>query len=307
MQVLVDSFATLNLSLTLRAGQVFCWESDAEDENKWTGVIGSTVYTLHQDPNSGQVSFEYSPGPDMDDTKAVSVLRDFFQLDIDLAPYLSAWRTQDELFARVLPKDSHFANLRICRQDPFECLISFIVSANNNIKRISQNLRSIRRTFGTCITGDHYTFPSVSELESATPEKLRELGLGYRAEYIVKTVRMLSQEGQMDVLNGLRKEEAVHVAREFLTRLPGVGRKVADCVCLYSLDFASLAPVDTHMYAIACRLFNRTIKKDNHMHDVIQDAMIERFGDKAGWAHCFLFAADLKDLQNDAKRTRIRE
>jgi hypothetical protein len=62
------------------------------------------------------------------------------------------------------------------------------------------------------------------------------------------------------------------------------------------------------MFQIAQRLFSKSIKKDNAMHDVIQEAMIKRFGDKAGWAHCFLFAADLRDLQDSAaKRSKIRE
>ena len=297
----------LNLSLTLRAGQVFCWEQSPE--GRWEGVIGDTVFSLSQSEDSEGIDFTFSEGSCQTSDQAETALRDFFQMDVDLKELLNFWGERDEMFARVIPRGSRFSGLRICRQDPLECLISFIVSANNNIKRISQNLKSIRKTYGKRIKDDHYTFPSIQELSLATAEELRRLGLGYRAEYIVKTVAMLSTEGALDMLYNLRKETDVNKARNFLMTLQGVGRKVADCVCLYSLDFHSLAPVDTHMYQIACRLFGKTIKKDNNMHDWIQDAMIERFGDKAGWAHCFLFAADLKDLQNDepAKRVRHRE
>ena len=313
MGTFVHSFSELDLSLTLRAGQVFCWTAD-ESGCEWSGVITETVYMLRQDPQSGCISFSYDGGSQSSETEAIRTLRDFFQLDIDLSQYLDSWRSCDETFSRVIPPHSKFSGLRICRQDPWECLISFIVSANNNIKRISQNLQSIRRTYGEHIKGDHFTFPSIQQLQKATVEELRRLGLGYRAEYLVKSVAILSAEGQMEMLYGLRKESDVNVARNFLMTLSGVGRKVADCVCLYALDFPSVAPVDTHMYQIACRLFNRNIKSDKNMHDYIQKAMVDRFGEKAGWAHCFLFAADLRDLKSgeqddssSSKRARTRE
>jgi N-glycosylase/DNA lyase len=314
MPVLVNSLDQLNLSLTLRAGQVFGWEQSFT--GAWEGVVGDTMFILQQQEETGAVSFSYFGGSVKSDSEARTVLRDFFQLDCDLAALLSYWGARDKLFARVIPLSSRFAGLRICRQDPFECLISFIVSANNNIKRISQNLKSIRKTYGTHIRDDQYVFPSLEQFRKAKSEELRNLGLGYRAEYIVKTIALLSENGLYEQLYGLRMETDVSVARNFLTNLQGVGRKVADCVCLYSLDFASIAPVDTHMYQIACRLFSKHIKKDNYMHDIIQRAMVERFGDKAGWAHCFLFAADLRDLQKDEpkdssenpqKRVRVRE
>jgi N-glycosylase/DNA lyase len=304
MPVLVQSFEELNLSLTLRAGQVFGW--DLSDGNRWEGVIGDTLFSLSQDEDTGKVDFKYSHGSIKDDETAVVCLREFFQLDIDLQWLQNNWRSADSLFGRIVPVDSQFVGLRICRQDPFECLISFIVSANNNIKRISQNLNSIRKKYGRHLTGDHYVFPTLEDLARATSEELRDLGLGYRAGYIVKTVALLEGDG-VERLFQLRGEKDVSEARNFLMCLTGVGRKVADCVCLYSLDFPSIAPVDTHMYQIACRLFpKKSIKKDNAMHDLIQEAMIERFGDKAGWAHCFLFAADLPDL-NGGKRVRVRE
>ena len=304
MHTLTESLAELDLSLTLRAGQVFCWEFQP-DTNEWIGVIGQTIFRLSQVLPDG-VSFTFTG--DLSVADATKVLRDFFQLETDLCELLNFWGNRDETFAKLVPVDSKFAGIRICRQDPFECLISFIVSANNNIKRIHQNLMSIRRKYGKALSSDIHAFPTVTELSAATAEELRSLGLGYRAEYIVKTVSLLQAEGMMDTLYGLRKESDVRVAREFLVQLQGVGRKVADCVCLYSLDFPSVAPVDTHMFQIAQRLFSKSIKKDNAMHDVIQEAMIKRFGDKAGWAHCFLFAADLRDLQDStAKRSRIRE
>lgn len=290
---------SIDLGLILKAGQVFCWEFCSETD-EWVGVIDTTIFRLKQ--AGPGISFRYEPSA-LTDKEATARLFDFFQLNIDLSPLRCKWSQHHEVFMSLV-----FEGLRVCRQDPFECLMSFIVSANNNIKRIDQNLRSIRKTFGSCLNEAQglYAFPSVAQLSTATSEQLRGLGLGYRAEYIVKTVNMLAQEGVMDQLYHLRKEVNTETARDFLIQFQGVGRKVADCVMLYSLDFPEIAPVDTHMYQIAQRIFSRNIKKDNAMHDTIQTLMIEKFGPKAGWAHCYLFAADLRPAEQPVKAKKSR-
>ena len=306
MHILTKNSDELDLSLTLRAGQVFCWDFNS-DTKQWTGVIGSTVFKLEQSHDFGGIRFEYSGEIDVD--SAYATLRDFFQLDVDIVSLLEKWG-QNETFRSWIGPDSKFRGIRICRQDPFECLISFIVSANNNIKRISQNLKSIRTRYGNIINDTFHAFPSAAQLRKASSEDLRNLGLGYRSEYIVKTVEMLQDPQIMSQLYSLRSESRPEIAREFLMQFQGVGRKVADCVSLYSLDFRQLAPVDTHMFQIAQKIFPNPVKKDSRMHDIIQKLMIERFGEAAGWAHCFLFAANLKDLQDKTpfeKRARFRE
>jgi N-glycosylase/DNA lyase len=289
----------IDLSLILKAGQVFCWEFCLETD-EWIGVIDSSIFRLKQAGPGISFTFESSA---LTDEQATARLFDFFQLNDDLLPLRSKWSQHHGVFISEV-----FEGLRVCRQDPYECLISFLVSANNNIKRINQNLRSIRKTFGTCLNEAQglYAFPSVAQLSTATSEQLRGLGLGYRAEYMVKTVNMLAQEGVMDQLYQLRKEVDTEAARDFLTQFQGVGRKVADCVMLYALDFPEITPVDTHMFQIAQRIFSRNIKKDNAMHDTIQTLMIERFGPKAGWAHCYLFAADLRPAEPPVKAKKSK-
>lgn len=309
MHVLTTELSELDLSLTLRAGQVFGWDF-VEETQEWIGTVGSQLFALKQCSDGGSITYTFSG--DGDEVNAKETLRNFFQLDVTFPELLTEWSEKDKFFGNVIGVDSKFRGLRICRQDPFECLISFIVSANNNIKRISQNLKSIRRNYGDLIgpeSGMH-AFPTVAQLGKATSDQLRNLGLGYRAQYIVKTVERLQDPSVVSQLYSLREETNVESARSFLLQFQGVGRKVADCVCLYSLDFPQIAPVDTHMFQIAQRLFSKSIKKDNRMHDVIQELMIERFGGKAGWAHCFLFAADLRDLQDtktSEKKARFRE
>ena len=302
----------LDLSLTLPAGQVFCWEFDPSSET-WVGVIGEIAFRLkHRKDEFEGVDFQFACSNDsVDLNHAKEILDEFFQLEIDLPTLLKDWASRCSIFDRVVLASQLAKGLRICRQYPFECLVSFIVSANNHIKRINSNLKSIRETFGKTIPASSdlwgiqtFCFPSVSQLSAATEDQLRGLGLGYRAGYIVKTCRILLESTSS--LSDFRKTDDLVSARAFLTTLAGVGRKVADCVCLYSLDFASVAPVDTHMYQVAQRLFKH-VPKDKNMHDRIQELMIERFGEKAGWAHCFLFAADLPAFGTDWSSKRTRE
>ena len=310
---LTDNRDQLDLDLTLPAGQVFCWEFDAAS-NCWLGVIDDIAFRLRHtsEQSGGGVQFQYVSGsPGISRKEAESFLHAFFQLDINMPKLLEDWSNRCPVFERVVMASKLAKGLRICRQSPFECLVSFIVSANNHIKRINSNLKSIRCMYGSHIKGSEswntplYSFPNIQQLSSATEDELRNLGLGYRAGYIVKTCTLLKDDP--DQLVTLRDSDDIESTRTFLTSLAGVGRKVADCVCLYSLDFPGISPVDTHMYQVAQRLFKH-VPKDKHMHDKIQDLMIERFGEKAGWAHCFLFAADLPNFDTDwSKRARVRE
>ena len=138
------------------------------------------------------------------------------------------------------------------RQDPFECTISFILSSNNNIQRITQLVRKLRDNFGQLITEEDHAFPTLAELEVATEAKLRELGLGYRAKYIVDSCKTIRQNGGEKWLDSLR-EIPTDEARENLVKLKGVGRKVADCILLFSMDCPEVIPVDTHVFQIAKR------------------------------------------------------
>jgi N-glycosylase/DNA lyase len=284
----------VDLGLTLQAGQVFSWRFISDE---WVGVIDATVFWLRQEETSGKLTFRYD-GEIKSDKAALCALEKFFQVHIPLQAYLARWSADCHLFKTCIQGTKFATGLRVCQQDPFECLISFIVSANNHIKRISKNLVSIRTKYGKKVNTqcecDMYSFPTPVELGRATIDELRDLGLGYRAPYIVKTVGMLVEDDMYASLLALRGKSDIAEAREALLRFQGVGRKVADCVALYSLDHHALAPVDTHMLQIAQRIFKGTkINKDNNMHDRIQELMIQRYGQYAGIAHCYLFAADL--------------
>jgi N-glycosylase/DNA lyase len=230
------------------------------------------------------------------------ILNDYFQLAVNLKELYSTWSEVDDNFKSVAEK---FPGVRILRQDPVENLLSFICSSNNNISRISGMVENLCVHFGEPVTevdGQmHYAVPSIEKLaQPGVEETLRKLGFGYRARFIVKSCqKMLEKEPGW--LVGLR-ERPYEEAKEELMGLPGVGPKVADCVCLMSLDKMGALPVDTHVWQITASKYlkhlNRTKSLTPTVYSEIGDFYRKRFGDYAGWAHSVLFTADLKPNKN---------
>jgi N-glycosylase/DNA lyase len=140
----------------------------------------------------------------------------------------------------------------------------------------------------------YYRFPSVSALAAAREEELFALGFGYRARLVVQAARTLAERGEQ-WLYALRDAPYEEAHRQLLT-LPGVGHKIADCVCLFSLDKPQAIPVDTHVWQIAQRdylpeLQGRSLTE--RVYRQVGDFFRARFGAYAGWAHNVLFAAEL--------------
>jgi len=297
----LTSSDSLNLRLTLTSGQVFTWTEDSE--GVWRGVLGTDCIFLkysdvkEEKENDPCVLYAHYPA---DSPGVEERLRDFLQLNVNMLDLYSDWERSDltQNFEKVV-KDSTFHGLRICRQDPFECLCAFIISQNNHVKRISSILTSIRQNFGKLLLtlpdgSALHSWPELSALAAVSESSWRELGLGYRAKYYKNFTAQLLDLGGSQALAGLRGGE-IGPARERLTSFSGVGRKVADCVSLFSLDFPWLVPCDTHVLEISKKYFPRPEKN----HDKIQEKFQEVFGNYAGWAHCVLFAASLKKRKRE--------
>ncbi|KAH7102276.1 DNA glycosylase [Auriculariales sp. MPI-PUGE-AT-0066] len=269
-------------------------------------------------------------------------LNDYFQLDVDLQTLYSDWAKRDTVFDKLV-KD-RFKGLRMLRQDPWENLVSFICSQNNHISRISKMVQALCTNFGHCAgtlevpgaseatSQDYFAFPPPSALAApSTTAKLRALGFGYRAEYIQKTAQMLLEDAMsgytpcevgawssedarskadataQKILHDLRGKNTEE-AREALLRFMGVGRKVADCILLMSLDKREVVPVDTHVYQIAVKHYsyrvpgspskgtNGKVPMTPKIYDAVASKFVELWGNWAGWAHSVLFTADLKSF-----------
>ncbi len=222
----------LDLPLTLESGQAFRWHND---DGVWSGFIEGQLLTLERDDAGLRVTSDTAAQPDAD-----RAVRGYFRLDDDL-PAIYAQLCEDERLAAAVRQ--HWG-LRILRQDPWECLIAFICSQNSNIPRIAGMQERLASTLGgeaTLGTLTRRAFPTPETLASAGEQRLRELGLGYRARYVAGTAEVVASGG-LD-LPALRFTPYAD-AKAALLALPGVGEKVADCVLLFALDHLDAAPID---------------------------------------------------------------
>ncbi|MEG2014375.1 MAG: hypothetical protein RR086_01455, partial [Clostridia bacterium] len=183
--------------------------------------------------------------------------------------------------------------IRILNQDLTEMIFSFIISANNNIKRIQSIIERICAKLGKA-TPYGYAFPTVEALASVTPREYEELGCGYRAKYIYKTAQDLLN---FDV-NQLRHMDT-STARARLLNFMGVGPKVADCILLFGLHRSDTFPVDTWIKKVYHNYFETGLA-DNK----ISEYFLDTFGQDAGYAQQYLFYFQRKyrqSIENELK------
>ncbi|XP_032303099.1 N-glycosylase/DNA lyase isoform X4 [Coturnix japonica] len=295
--------AELRLDLVLASGQAFRWRESSP--GAWTGVLGERVWTLRQERDRlwYTVYGDEAPGPETD-----RILRDYFQLDVGLAALYQTWGAADPLFCRTA---AAFPGVRVLRQDPVECLLSFICTSNNHVSRITAMIERLCQAFGPqlCLLDQQpfHAFPSLAALAGSEAEaKLRALGFGYRARFVSGTARAISEGMGATGLCRLRDVPYAEARRE-LCALPGVGAKVADCVCLMALDKAEAVPVDTHVWHIARQRYGAALGARSltaRVHQEIGDFFRELWGPYAGWAQAVLFCADLRKGRASGSRAR---
>lgn len=300
---LVVDRSLVNLKNCLVNGQAFSWmkaestELNPEEEI-YHGILNGSYYAFKYDKD-GRISYWVYP----ESSKTSDVLADYFQLSHNYDELMDTWCSKDTYFSKTGPI---YKGLRILRQEPFECLISFICSQNNNIPRITKLLDWLRTNYGKFIIKengkDFYSFPSLEDLQKVTEQDLRNAGFGYRANYLVETIKTIKEKGGEEYLRGLRGKDRQEVQDE-LTQLKGIGKKVADCIALFSLDCKDAIPVDTHVYQIYEKFYNKgkQTKMGLKAYDQIAEYFREKFGDHAGWAHSFLFTSDLVSFNKVVK------
>jgi len=253
----------LDLDHTLGCGQVFRWRKDGND---WGGVVGGRLVALRQDGSEVSVS-------GMSD----ELYARYFRQDDDL-----------ESIYRELDWDEHlssyfrkFRGLRLIRQDPWECMASYVLATNANIPRIQGMIERVCRTFGTEMDG-YYTFPTPGQLLDRC-ERAEGCGLGYRSRRFIELARLAYRE-EID-FSGLMSMPYDDCVRE-LVKLPGIGPKVADCVSVFSLEHLEAFPVDVRIGKAMADLYGmegsyRTVNRLSR----------ERFGRWAGYAQEYIYHA----------------
>ncbi|WP_247729336.1 DNA-3-methyladenine glycosylase family protein [Halovivax limisalsi] len=216
-------------------------------------------------------------------TDAAPILRRRLRLDDDLDRIVDA-APDDPLVERAF--DAH-RGLRLVADPAFDTLISFICSAQMRVERINSMVDALAREYGTEIAFDgriYHDFPTPAQLARATETELRDLGLGYRAPYVVETARMVA-DGEAHPAEA--REMPYEDAREYLTRFVGVGEKVADCALLFSLGFDEAVPLDTW---IRKAIASRYPECDRGSYAATSRAIRDRFGGEyAGYVQTYVF------------------
>jgi len=277
-----------DLDFSLCCGQVFRWKKIDE---WWYGVTGENVFKIRQ--CGSELKF---------DNISEEFVKFYFGLNDDLRQ-ISCCIGRDDYIRNAL---RCFDGLRIVRQEPWECLISFICATYKSIAGIELMLRKLSVKFGEKKTFDgldFHTFPSAGKLAFASEKEMRQCGLGYRAKYVQATAQKIFEEKfELEHLKTLPYIEAKKVLVEF----PGVGLKVADCVLLFSLEKLEAFPIDVWVKRVllnhyANQLPEKLVKKLT-IHDSLSNSDYEKlnffgrsyFGKYAGYAQEYLFHYERK-------------
>lgn len=258
-------------SETLESGQCFRFSKKSPDEYEVT-AMGKTL-TLGGE--NGKIIFQNTTLEEFE-----NIWLNYFDLKRDYK------QIQDVLTANdIIMRDAvDFApGIRILKQEPWECLISFIISQNNRIPMIKQVVKNLCERFGEMSTDGSFSFPSPSVLARLHESDITECKSGFRAKYILDAARKV-ESGEVEI-NGTEKTET-GTLRENLMRIKGVGEKVADCVMLFSMKRHEVFPTDVWVKRIMQKLYLNG--KDTSLKEIRAYAE-RRFGAYAGFAQQYLF------------------
>lgn len=263
-----------DLAATLTSGQAFRWRKVI---GAWEGVIDHRWVRLEQ-MSDGIAATTMEP------TRDWSWLKHYLQTDINLASVLHSFPDDEPMRAAV----SACRGLRLLRQDPWECLASFILSSTKQIVQIQQIVALLCERFGEPlrVPAGHapvFDFPSADRLAACAESDLRGCKMGFRAPNLLRTAKMITaREVNLSGLHSRRVEEA----RAELLKLPGVGNKIANCVLLFAYGFQQAFPVDVWVMKALRELYfpRRRVSAKR-----LARFTATHFGANAGYAQQYLF------------------
>ena len=291
-QIHIRHLSDFNLEYTLESGQSFRWHRIDE---AYYGVVEGQILKIQQDNDT--LIIESSETNDQ--ATFTSQISHYLDLHRDLA-YILDTVNVDAYIDRAI---NRFRGMRLLNQELWETIASFILSQNNNITRIRNIIRTLSERFGQKVEYDgyvDYTFPTPHALANAGIEQIFECRTGYRASYlwnaannVVNGVLVLDTLKQLDYVN----------AKHELMQLDGVGEKVADCICLFSLGHLTALPIDVWIKRIFERVYLRKTAKPRE----IQDFAKQYFGEHVGYAQQYLFHyAQNQPNWDDAEHLALR-
>ena len=270
----------INVENSINSGQVFLWR---KNKDIWYGVNGQDILKISK----------------------VGTIKSYQNTKIDF------FRKRDniEKIIKSISKDNvtkkavkQYLGLRIIEQDPFQCLISFIVSSNSNIQKIKNSLEKISKKFGEKVEfekQEFFLFPKPENLAKASINEIKSCGVGYRAKFIIEAANMVV----LKKINFEYLKKCNYLdAKEEICKIPGVGNKVADCILLFSLNKLESFPLDRWMIRILEKYYSDkfqlgTKSITQKQYEILHEKIVNHFGPYAGYAQQFLFKMERENYQ----------
>ena len=260
-------------------GQCFRWNT--EEDGSYTGVFGKNILNVKRDGKN--INFK-----GICDGNIEYIIYDYFDLNRD---YERIKETLSEIDENMKKSVLYGKGIRILNQDLWETIMSFIISANNNIPRIKGIIERLSKKYGSKISfngKEYYTFPTPEQLRDVTVEDYRKLGLGFRDIRLYETTQMILNK-DID-LEKLKNNSNTIEVREELLKLSGVGQKVADCILLFStLKRFEVFPIDVWVERVMNDLYIKQEDETKVSKKQIEKIAEEKFGNLAGLAQQYLF------------------
>lgn len=258
-----------NLDHTLDCGQVFRWQRSGE---WWVGVVSGHEIHIRQAEGGLEVQTDISSGR----------ILEYFRLDDDMHRIYETIN-RDVLMDGLIRQ---YKGLRLIRQEPWECLVSYMASSCKSIPNIKDSISNLCIQYGEDL-GGHYSFPDPGILAHTTEQLLRQTKLGFRAGNILNVARLVDR-GELDLEVPFELE--YHEAKQLLMQVRGIGPKIADCVLLFAYDKLEAFPADTHILSVMQEHYGRHLAgPKNKVQDAIGEFARSYFGPYAGYAQQYLY------------------
>ena len=271
---------TIDIDNSINSGQVFLWK---KIKKNWYGVDGQNILKINE---GGKIE-------SIQNTKI-----DFFRKNDNIQKIIKSI-SKDKTVKKAI---SQYEGLRLFNQDPFQCMISFIISSNSNIQKIKNSLEKISKKFGTKLVvqnEEFYLFPKPEKIAKASINEIKTCGVGYRAPFIKEAAKMVtSKKINFEDLKNSNYSET----KRNLRLIPGVGNKVADCIMLFSLNKLDAFPLDTWMIKILEKYYSnefhietKTITEKQY--EILHKKIVDYFGQYCGYAQQFLFKMERENYE----------
>ena len=260
-KIVIEDLSQFNINHILDCGQIFRYE-----------IKGNQATVCSLDKFAKVVTY-------VDKVEILTEDVDYFVNFFDLKTDYNAIKQQlkkDEFLSSAV---DYGYGIRILKNDFFEMIVSFIISANNNISRIKKSIQYLCEKFGEN-KGIYFAFPTLNKLKNATVLDFKNAGLGYRAEQLYETIQNLTNQ-QLEIVKTKSREEQFN----FLVSLKGIGEKVANCVMLFGLGQMDSFPVDTWINKVYNKLTNTTSTDRKK----ITKELTQRYGSLSGYAQQYFF------------------